>query len=801
MIRSFLRTALRHLFKNRLYAGLNILGLSVGLACFAIIGMWAQRHFSFDRMHMKGRRIYQVNTTVFNEVVSLKQAITPAPLAHALVNDLPEIENTVRIDPSGSVVQAGTQQYVEEGIIATDPSFFQFFDFKLLKGNSAVALSEPYSVVISEHVAKKYFGDSDPINQSLRIFQYDPQGNGADYKVTGIIENCPSNSHFTYSMLVSFKTIEVAEPESLTQEGWRNNEYYTYVMLKPLTPVHSLESKLPSFFEKYVGKEADGQKSNYFLTPLAEIHFSSDVKYPIQAGVSKAYIITLSAIGMIVLVLACFNYVSLATAYSLDQFTEVGIRKTLGASRRQVALQYLTESWLIAIIAMVASIGLIELAKPAFESIFGMELVGLYDPITLLTLFGVASLAGVLSGIYPSLMLSSFKTIEIVKGQFGKGTSGTRLRKSLVVVQYTTTIVLITGIITMTRQLNYIRNKDLGFRQDDLLLLATNGSPEVMPGYQGFANEVLSSPGMVGVARSNSGIGGGGLDRSLASIETAEGAHAEVNIFTLGIDHQYISTYEMGLVAGRSFIPGNASDSTRGYVINEAAVRAYGYRDASDALGKFFSLQGRDGEIIGVVKDFHFATMRERIEPVAMFLLNGYFSRITVRMNDDIAGNTLLLTNLWKKHFPGSVVDFSFLEDRLQGAYRTEDRFSKTFLVFSIVSVIIASLGLFALVSYHVERRVKEIGIRKILGGTVAGISAMLSKEFFFMVLSACILAIPIGWYFMDVWLQNFAYHISIDAGIFVWAALVNVVIATATVGLKTFWSATRNPVDSLRRE
>lgn len=802
MIRRLLRSSLRQLLKNRIHTWLNILGLSVGLACFAIIAMWVEQQLSFDRMHQNAKRIFQVNALVTDDAGIYKQAITPAPLAGALVNDLPEVEGTLRIDVSGAVVKSEDQQFVEQGILATDPSFFDFFDFKLLKGNPATALSEPYTVVISEQTAKKYFGDRDPINQSLRILQYDPEGNGAEYKITGIIEEGPVHSHFDYSMLISFKTIEVAEPESLTDEGWRNNEYYTYILLKPLALPSILEAKFPSFLKKYLGSEMGKQNISYqyFLTPLTEIHFATDVKYQIQPGTSKTYIMMFSAIGVIVLILACINYISLSTAYSSDRFKEVGVRKALGASKSQLALQYLVESWLLAVMAMIVSIAWIELSKSTFENIFGLQLTGLYTFSSLCILFGVASLAGIISGIYPALILSSFHTINILKGQFSKGSSGVVMRKGLVVLQYSITIILITGILVVRKQLHYVESKDLGFEQQNLLVLASNGSPEIIPGFAGFANELKSLPGIAGVARSNTSIGGG-LDKSSGLAESAEGNRIGISVYTARIDHDYLNTYQMSLLAGRNFIPGNASDSSRGYIINEAAARFCGYREPKDAVGRFFSVDGREGEVVGVVQDFHYADLHDNIEPAALYLLDGYFSRITVRMNGAADKTSVLIANTWKKHYPESVVDFTFLDDRLQQSYKAEDRFSRIFFIFSIISITIASLGLFALVSYQVERRSKEIGIRKVLGGSAIGISTMLSVEFLLLVVVSYVIAIPIGWYLMDRWLQNFAYHISISAGIFLTAAIISITIAMGTVGLKTVRSALRNPVDSLRTE
>ena len=356
-------------------------------------------------------------------------------------------------------------------------------------------------------------------------------------------------------------------------------------------------------------------------------------------------------------------------------------------------------------------------------------------------------------------------------------------------------------IFVVHYQLDYIGDKNLGFENKNLLLFGTNGSPEVIPGYAGFANELLANQSVVSISRSNTGIGGGGLDKIAAVVEDAEGRRLSTEVYTIGVDHDYIGTYQMSMIAGRNFIAGNPYDSSKGFIINEAAALAYGYRNPKDALGKFFSLNGRMGEVIGVVENFHYATLREKIEPTALFLLNGYFSRITVRMENYSDDNITFITGAWKKHFPASVVDFLYTEDGLQGSYKSEKRFAKIFLIFSTLSLLIASLGIFSLVSYNVERRTKEIGMRKVLGGTVTEITALLSKEFLVLVILASVPAIPVAWYLMDRWLQNFAYHVNLGPGVFLLATLVSVAVAMGVVSLKTVRSAQRNPADALRAE
>jgi len=801
MLMNFIRTTLRHLLRNRVYAGLNIFGLSVGLACFAVIGLWVKQQLGYDRFHENAARIYRVSERVRRETGTTEQAVTPATLAPALLSDLPEVETAVRVDLNGEIVKAGGKQFVEEGIVATEPSFFDVFSFRLLKGNPATALSEPYTVVISESIARKYFGDTDPINTTMRIYLHDAHGDGADYKVTGIIQDCPDNSHLSYSMLISFKTVEVSEPESMTEKGWYESEYYTYVLLKPMTEPTRVAEKFPAFLKQYM--RGDGVKGNagheFFLTPLTDIHLRSNLLHEMRPGTSMTYVMIFSAIGFIVLILACLNYINLSIAYSTDRFMEVGVRKVMGASPRQLILQYLVESWMLAALALVVSIGWIELSRPLFESIFGLALTGLYTMQVLLTLLAIASVAGVTSGLYPALVLSSFRTVSVLKGQWRKGTSGAWLRKGLVVTQYAITVVLIAGILVVHDQLNYIKEKDLGFDKENLLILARNGSYEVIPGYEAFANELKAHAAIGGVARSNSMIATG-LDRSTGMMETATGQREPVNLYTLGVDHDYLPTYKMTLVAGHNFRAGHAPDSS-GFIINETAARAFGYTTPDDAVGKFVSLEEREGKVIGVVRDFHYNSLHARIEPAAMFLLKGHFSRIAVRMRGTPGETVDFVTRAWKKHFPNSVVDFSLAEDRLHLPYESEDRFSKIFLVFSVISITIASLGLFALVSYSVEKRTKEIGIRKVLGANVAEITAMLSREFLVLVLVACFVAMPVAWVVMGRWLEDFAYHVRIGTGIFMATGLLAIGVAMVSVAVKTVGAAVRNPVEALRRE
>jgi putative ABC transport system permease protein len=800
MLTNFLTTAIRHLIKNRAYALLNIFGLSVGLGCFMLIGLWVKQELSYDRFHKNGDRIFRVSGIFTDESGVFNQAVTPIPLGPALASDLPEVEETVRIDLNSGVVRSGDLQFIEYNILGVDPSFFTVFDFRLLKGNPKTALDAPYNLVLSESIAKKYFGDEDPIGQTLRIFQYDPDGTGVDYKITGVVEDCPLNSHIQYSMLFSFSTIAVYDIDET--QNWFNNGYYTYTLLKPSAEPAAVQSKFPSFIEKYMGKVSREYRMryDYFLTPLKDIHLKSNLRYELSENSNMSYIIIFSAIGLMVLMLACINYINLSTAYSADRFKEVGIRKVMGAFRRQLVVQYLIESWMVAMCAMLLSIGWIEISRPFFEQLTGKQIVGVYSTASLLSLFLIASAAGILSGIYPSLILSGLRPVNILKGYLKKGTSGVWLRKGLVVLQYSVTVILISGILVVRTQLDYINERDLGFNEENLLVMGVNGSRDVMRGYEAFATELKSYPQFTSVARSNTSLGGG-LGNSTAEAESADGKRINATMYRFRVDHEYIGTYQMKLVAGRNFIPGSSNDSTRAFIINETAARQFGYQDPGAAIGKYFSMSGMEGEVIGVVKDYHYNSLQHAIEPAAFTLLHGGFSRVSSRMVGNTKENVQKLTEIWKAHFPAAVIDFSLAEEGIGKRYVSEERFSSIFLVFSFISLTIACLGLFALVSYSIETRTKEIGIRKVLGATVVGIVNMLSREFLLLILISCVVAIPLAAYLMQQWLQNFAYRTGLQPGVFAVAGMITVVIAFCTIALKAIRSAMNNPVEALKNE
>jgi putative ABC transport system permease protein len=801
MLKNYLSATLRHLLKNKGYAILNTLGLSVGLACFTLIGLWVIDELSFDGFHENSNRIYRVAGSFTSESDQMSQAVTPTPLRQALVNDLPEVETATIIDNNDAIVRRGDKQFMEDHLLMTDPAFLELFSFRLISGDRNTALREPYSVILSRQMAERYFGDEDPVGQQLIMYLQDPEGNGKAYTVTGVIEDCPANMHFKYQALISFATFDVNNPTDPRGYDWYNNGYYTYVLLRDGSSPQAMGSKLPQLIEKYMGKQNREWKISYdyFLQPLTDIHLHSRLKYEIQETNSLTYVIVFATIGCMVLLLACINYVNMATAFASRRLKEVGIRKAMGAFRGQLVGQYLAESCWISFASLLIAFVWIELARPVFGSITGRPVTGLYESSTLLVLVLITAVVGLASGSYPAIMLSSLRPSD-QKDSLLRDTGGSWLRKSLVIIQFTVTLLLVAGVFVVQRQLNYMQNQELGFDQSGLLMLGVNGSREVIGNYEAFANEARLIPGVAGVTRSNTMLAGG-LGNSVATMPDVTGKDRDATVYRLRTDFDYIGVYGMKLAAGRFFQATNAADSMRGFVVNEALTRAFGYTTPEEVIGRKFVFQGREGEVIGVVRDFHYNSLQYRIEPTCLYLLRGNFSQIGVRLDGNVVALRGKVEELWKRNFPNTLLDSTFADEALNRQYASEQRLSTLVMIFSGLSLVIACLGLFALVSFAVECRTKEIGIRKVLGASVRSIVTLLTREFVMLILAASLIALPGAYYLLNRWLSGFAYHTSLDPIIFVLAAGAVLLVAGVTVGVRSVNAASTNPVKALRNE
>ncbi|MBD0365595.1 MAG: ABC transporter permease [Flavisolibacter sp.] len=803
MFLNYLKQAGRSLLKGKQYSFLNIIGLSASLTCFAFIALWVHDELSYDKFNKNYNRIYRVVGLQKTETGTSGSAVTSAPMAKALKNDYAEVENTVRLRMREEIITHHHQQVLQPGILLADPSFFNVFSYRLTSGNAATALNEPYSVVLTESTAKKYFGDKDPMGQTLLLNMYDSTGYGATYTVTGIMPDPPQNAHFTFNMLASFKTIEVANPDVLTVDGWGDASFYTYVLLKPGVDYRAFSAKITQFYGKYVGELFNIWKNIYFyrLQPLRDIHLRSRLQYEIAPTGSITNVYIFSTIGIFILLLAAINYMNLATARALSRAKEVSIKKVVGASRNQLVLQYVLEAVLTAFAAFVFSLVFCVLLKPLFVAITAKDLSPLSAPVLLLFLAGVAVLLGLLSGLYPALVISGFRPIGLLKGAFGSGSKGVLLRKALVTVQFVITLVLVAGIVVIHSQMDYIQHKDLGYNKDGLIYLRVNGNTDVIKGYESFRNALAANPLVKGITTSNSLIVSG-LETGGAQTVDAGGNPLQVNTARLRVDSNYLKVYGIKLLAGNVFKSAFIGDSIRPIILNASAVRTFGWKAPENAIGKPFTMGTQKGQVIGVVQDFHFNSLHEGIQPLAIYPLENHFSRITVRVDVSDAGRSVALLNAtWKKLFPSALFDYDFLDKQIWARYQDEQRFSKIFSCFSLLSLLIACLGLYGLIAYAASRRIKEIGIRKVLGASVRGIVVLLCKDFMKLVLLAFLIAVPIARYALNGWLQDFAYRINIGWWMFAVAGALVLLVAVLTVSFQAIRAALANPVQNLRTE
>lgn len=802
MLLSYFKQAWRNLAKNRTYSLLNIAGLAASLTAFVLIAIWVMDEWSYDKFNTNYSHIYRVVGNEKTQTETIHSAVTSAPMAAALKNDYPEVEEAVRMTSRSEIIERNGQQYMQPDILVADPSFFKIFSYHLSEGDEATALKEPFSIILTQSAAKKYFGEQDPMGQSLKLFMYDSTNTGALYKITGIIPDPPKNAHFSFSMLASFKTVEVAHPDILTKDGWGDGSFYTYLLLKPGTDHKAFSKKIAHFYAPYVGDLAKIWEPiySYQLQPLRDIHLRSDLKYEMAANGNITNVYIFSTIGIFILLLAGINYINLSTARSVSRAKEVGIKKVVGAGKSQLVFQYLMESVLTALVALVISIAAAYVLQPVFSQITGKDLSLLSSPSLILFLIGVAIAVGILAGVYPALLLTRFQPALVLKGSYKSSDKGILLRKSLVVSQFVVTLTLISGIIVIYSQMKFIQNRDLGYDKDQLVFMRVNGNTDVIKGFSAFKNELQNNPLIKGVSTSNSMIVGGLASGGAETIDS-KGQLLQVNTSRLRVGSNYFKVYGIQMIAGKDF-NSFAQKDLRPVVLNEKAVKSFGWTSAQAAIGKPFKMGQQAGVVIGVTKDFNFSSLQDAIEPLAVYPVDERFSRISLKFDTRHTDEAIaFVQTTWKKHFPSALFDYDFVSQQVKQQYLAEDRFSKIFFYFSVLSLLIGCLGLYGLIAYTISQKTKEIGIRKVLGATVNGIVAMLSGDFIKLVLLACLISIPLSWYVMNEWLQDFAYRIHISWWMFLSASVLVLLIALITVSAKSIRAAMTNPVKSLRAE
>jgi len=796
MVKNYLKIAIRTLRRKSVYSIINIIGLSSGLLCVIFILNWVNDELSYDQHFSNKENLYRVVAEAGTGQDRWHQSVTSLPLGTTMESTYLEVLSQVRLDKNDGMIVRGDKRFVEDYIVLTDPSFFDVFDYHLLKGNEETALNDPYKIVLTETMANKYFGNENPIGETLKIFLYDPNGNGIDYEVTGVIADPPETSHFTFNFLASISTIESVSQGAM--ENWGNNSYHTYVVLEDGADYGALESKLTAMVDNHMGEMIEEYDLYYrfYLQNITDIYLHSETQYEFKANGNIEYVWMFSAIGIFILALAGINYINLSTSFSLDRAKEVGVRKALGAFKGQLIKQHLTETLVLTFIAMLLAGLFVELFKPFFYELTGKDHIT-FDRLTLLIqLLALCIPLGIISGYFPAHLLAQVKATNSLKGKLQNNDKST-LRKVLVTFQFAVTLVILVGLVVVHQQLGFVQSKDMGYDKNNLMVLRVNGSEEVKNGYVPFVNDLKSSPNINFVARSGSMIGGG-LGNSNMNHALPNGEKQFEKTYRLPVDYDYLDTYGMKLLAGRNFNPNINSDSTEAFIINETAAKSFGW-SADEAINKEISFIGREGQVIGVVKDFHFNSLHHAIGPVCLFIPTN-FSRIAVKGNDAQA-LVAEVKSAWESHFPASIFEYTFQDQALFNSYENDHRFGKIFNAFALLSVLIAFMGLFGLIGYTVGRKTKEIGIRKVMGATSLQIINLISNKFLKLIVIASLLAIPVAWWLMNSWLKDFTYRIDIEIWHLLAAVSALLFVALVIVFAQTVKPSLANPADTLKEE
>jgi putative ABC transport system permease protein len=808
MLYNYLKIAYRSLLKYKFISFINVSGLAIGFTCCLLIVGYILNEISYDRSNPRAKDIYRVSRTFHSDkgVISLQLASVAPPFGPLLVNDYPDIQKMTRVLSFGSsAMKYGDKNFNERQVFAADENFFDFFNVKVIRGDSKTALNEPGSIMLCEEVAEKYFGKQDPVNQVIRLY------NQFNLKVTGVYKEFPLNSHFHPRVLVSFSTLKSPEVygEEQLRTNWGNNSFKTYIMLPENYPAESLEKKFPAFLDKHMAGQYGGGKPSLFTTinlqKLTDIHLYShkDDEAEPNGDIKRVYIF--SAIALFILLIACINYMNLATARSVLRAREIGIRKVTGATKSELITQFLTESTLITLIALAIAFILTAICFPLMNKLSGLELSlnSLLKWNILIPILIIPLLVGLLSGLYPAFFMSSFQPIKTLKGFLKVGSGNVSFRQVLVVLQFSISIILIISTAIVFQQLHYMQQTNLGYQREHIVTIDYNNA--INENYESFRQQLLQHPGIEAVGRSSRVPTGRLLDSQGAGMVKGDSTTpSDADLKNVMADDQFIPAYKIKMVAGRNFSKEFGTD-TSAYILNETAAKNLGYQNPADLVGKTMSYGGDVGPVIGIMGDFHFESMHQRIVPLVLFTdrsTGNSFGDISIRISGkNIAGAISHIESSHKKFLPEIPFQYSFLDERFQRLYESELKQGSIFAVFSGIAIFIACLGLFGLSAFAITQRMKEIGVRKVLGASVSSIVQLLSRDFLKLVVVAAIIAFPVAWYAMYSWLQDFAYRVSIAWWIFLMAGIIAAVIAILTISMQAIKAALSNPVKSLRSE
>lgn len=815
MLRTYIMLAIRSLSKNRVFSFINIVGLATGLTCCLLISLYVYQELSYDVHQQKGADLYQLGVGSTTDGELKRFATTPAPMVAAMQQEYPEVVATARLmkafqdDKTLLQYRAANdlRSFYETGGYFADSTFFHLFTYHFTEGNPATSLKHPASVVLSEEVARKLFGKEPAMGKTIHI---NSTTNGAyDYTVTGVFRPSSVPSHIDGRFFMSFRGGDVGPWLNSLSGMVNNNLFYSYLLLRPGTDVRKVEARFPAFVEKYAGADlkAAGRDRTLFLTAVPDIHLYARTEGNITEGGSIRYLYVLISIAIVTILIACVNFMNLSTARSSKRAVEIGVRKVLGAERASLVRQFLWEAILLSLLALVLSLGFAALLLPLFEQVSGKVYSFSVEQAAVIGagFLAVTLLAGFVAGVYPAFYLSAFKPVKVLKGRFTNSLGAISLRKVLVVFQFVISVALIVASVTISNQMRYLRHKDLGFDKDQQIVIPLRSSTAKSI-YASLKNEVMASPGVTGAGGT---IYYPGITNVTDWLLYKQGTAPDQTkgVFMNWVDESYLQTLGVKLVAGRLFSKDFPADTSGRIVLNEEAIRQFGFASPQDAIGKNIAAT-RNGQevlfpIVGVVKDFHFQQLHAPIEAYGFFLNpdTDHNYLIAHAGGSDIKRSLDAIAAAWSRLNPNEPFEYSFLDEDFQKNYISEQRLAAIIRYFTIVAIFISCLGLFGLTTFTVEQRTREIGIRKVLGASTAGIVSLLSKDFLKLVVLSFLVASPLAWYFMNSWLQNFAYK----APFTIWMLLagwgIALLIALLTISIQAVKVALSNPVKNLRTE
>ncbi|WP_162054225.1 ABC transporter permease [Pontibacter pamirensis] len=806
MFRNYFKTAYRNIFRHKGFSFINIAGLALGLTACLLIGLFVHDELQYDKFLPEGERIYRVYNDISAEEAGTILAVVPPTFGSTLEESIPEVASVVRIlmlqFDANQLVEVGEKSIYEKGRFYAEPTFFEIFQLPFIYGSPEKALADPSSIVVSDEFSRRVFGDIDPVGKEVSV-------NKQPFIVRGVFST-EERFHLPVNFVLPLAAAEIPA-ERMKNWGWQ--QFYTYVKLKEGADAQLAQSKFRDIVAKQID-EARNEPFRYlpFLQPLNEVYlYSAGFKHDQSIKGNITYVRALSIIAVFILLIACFNFVNLATAKSMQRAKEVGVRKAVGASRSQLMLQFLGETILLTLISVIFSAALTSLLLPSLNEFTGKEMTfNLFtNPVLLILLLLLTLVVGILAGLYPAMVLSGFKTVKVLKSAVVVDSKVGKiqwLRHGLIVVQFSLSIFLIICAGVVYKQVAYLHNKDLGFDKEQIMFFQMRGD-NMFSNYETFKNEVLTGPGIKGVS-----IGYGFPGDATAGDGVNVPRNGEMvpqSTAMLMVDFDYINTLDVKVVAGRPFSKDFKTDANHAFMLNETAVRELGYGTPEKALGQTLfwprwdnqdSL--KEGKIIGVVKDFHFKSLYDKMDPTVLQIYPGAYIKVAVKMESkNITGSIDHVKQVWGEFSPDYPLDYIFMDDNFQKMYKAEDKLKTLLTIFTGIAIFVACLGLFGLAAYAAERRKKEIGIRKVLGAETSSIVTLLSKDFLKLVVVAALIAFPLAWYAMQTWLQDFAYRIDIPLWVFLAAGIVAALLAFVTISYQAIKAASNNPVLNLKMD